>query len=167
VNRGCAIVAILVAFGLLAPFCWRYRLDTIESAVSRNETGCHIDTTSNGGWKSRSIGPGIAAEEVAYPLDIRVFVTACPSAAGGKPYAAQLVSATSGRVVARGLACGKAPEPDFPCRLEIPPLASLEGSDRYIVRVLRVPGEPVRRADLRLYVSHAWRSVLLDALGSV
>ncbi|MES2045521.1 MAG: hypothetical protein V4475_16740 [Pseudomonadota bacterium] len=166
-KRGCAIVAILAVLGLLALFCWPYRLDTIESSVSRNQTGCHIDTTSHGGWKSRSIGPGIEAEEVAYPLEIYVFVTACPAVPNGRPYAAELVSVTSGKVVAHGLACANAPEEDLPCRLQMPPVASLAGADRYVVRVLGAHGAPVRRADLRLYVSHAWRSVVLDRVGGV
>lgn len=166
-KRGCAVVATIAALGPLALFCWPYRLDTVESSVSRNQTGCHVDTTSNGGWKSRSIVPGIEADEVAYPLEVYVFITACPAVPHGRPYAAELISATSGKVIARGLACANAPEEDLPCRLEIPPVASLEGSDRYTVRLLRMPGETIRRADLRLYVSHSWRSVVLDTIGSV
>ncbi len=164
---GCAIVAIVATLGLLTPFCWPYRLDQVESAVSHNQTGCLIDTTSHGGWKSRSIGAGIEAAEVAYPLVVYVFVTECPGVADGRPRAAELVSVVSGMVVAHGLACANAPEETFPCRLEMPPLAKLDGADRYIVRVQRAPGEKIRRADLRLYVSHTWRSVLLDTLGSV
>lgn len=166
-KRGCATVALLVVLGLLIWLCWPYRLEEIESSVSRNETGCHIDTTSHGGWKSRSIGFGIEADEVAYPLEVYVFVTACPAVPNGRPYAAELISVTSGKVVARGLACANAPEENLPCRLQMPPVASLGGADRYIVRVLRAPGARVRRADLRLYVSQAWRSVVLDRVGGV
>lgn len=165
-KRGCATVAIVAVLSMVAPFCWPYRLDEVASSVSRNGTGCVIDTTSHGGWQSRSIGFGVEAEEVAYPLEVYVFVTACPAVANGRPYAAELVSVAKGKVIARGLACANAPEEDFPCRLQMPRIASLAGSDRYIVRVLAAPGAPVRRADLRLYVSHDWRSVLLDRLGS-
>lgn len=164
---GCAIVAIIATIGSLTLFCWPYRLDAIESSVSRNQSGCQIDTTSNGGWKSHSIAPGIDAEEVAYPLDVRVFVAACPATPNGRPYAVDLISVASGKVVARGLACANAPEDDFPCRLEMPPVASPEESGRYIVRIWRSPSEPAKLAELTLYVSHAWRSALLDRLGGV
>lgn len=165
-RRGC-VIAIVAGLALLAPFCWPYRLDAVESAASRNETGCHIDTTSHGGWKSRSIGLGIDAEEVAYPLEMYVFVTDCPAVPDGRPYAADLVSVATGKVIARGLACADAPEENFPCRLQMPPIASLSGSDRCVVRVLVARGAPVKHADVRLYVSHAWRSVVLDTAGGV
>jgi hypothetical protein len=166
-KRGCAGVAALVIIGLLVTLCWPYRSDNIESAASKNGTGCVVDVTNHSGWKSRSIGAGINADEVVYPLNVYVFVTDCPGVPHGRPYAVELRSATSGKVVARGLACANAPEEDFPCRMEMSPIASLDGADRYVVRVQAMSGEPVRAVNLRLYVSHEWRSVVLDRLGSV
>lgn len=167
VKRGCAGLAIMTMIGLLAVLCLPYRLETVEGAVSANETGCTVEVANYSGWKSRVIGPLIDAEDVAYPLQVYVFVTACSGVSKGRPYAAGVISVSSGKLVARGLACGNAPEADLPCRLEMPAVRSLEKSNRYVVRVLRAPGEAIRGANVRLHVSHEWRNVVLDAIGSV
>lgn len=160
------VVAILVALGLLAPFCWPYRLDTIAAVVAKNDTGCKIDVINNSGWKSRSIFGGIDVEEVAYPLQANVFLEGCPRVPNGRPYAAELISVATGKVISRGLACANAPEETYPCRLEMPPVIAPEEEGRYIVRIRRSSDAPSRDAGLGLRTAREWRSVLLDTIGS-
>jgi hypothetical protein len=142
---------------------WHYRLETIESIVSENQTGCEISTTSNGGWRN-----GVLSAQVAYPLDVRIFVDSCDGAPKGRPDATALVSVPSGKVIASGLSCaGSTHVEGYPCRLEIPALYTLSGQDHYRVQVVTTKGEKVRTAELRLLIRHEWRSVVLDALMSV
>src|SRR3978361_757662 len=92
---------------------WRpYRLETMQGFVSKNETGCRIEAANYSPWKSHPIGHGIDAEDITYPLEVYVFVTGCPAVPNGRPYAAELISLTSGKVVAHGLACANAPQED-------------------------------------------------------
>jgi len=159
-KRGCAFAGVFVVIAvtlLLGP----YQAESIESATSANETGCTISTTSNGGWRA-----GFMASRVAYPLSIIAFVDNCPNVAKGKPYYAELVSSSSGKVIARGQACANdrgAPE-EYPCRLELPPLATLSGKERYVVRVARSAALGSSTAEIRLFLKRKWRLAVWDAI---
>jgi len=165
VKKGCAIAASVV-IGLAALLYWPYRLETIVGIVSRNEAKCVVEAINHSGWAEHSIAPGISAESVKYPLQLFVFITDCPGVPDGRPFAAELID-PSGKVVARGLACSDAPTKDYPCRLEAPPIASLRGADRYIVRVVPARGAAPKDAVLRIESSAEWRSATFDALMSV
>jgi hypothetical protein len=162
-KRGCALVgvsAVIIVTLLLGP----YQAESIESVTSANETGCTISTTSNGGWRT-----GFMASRVAYPLNIVAFVDNCPNVSGGKPYSSELVSLSSGKVIARGQACADdrgAPE-EYPCRLELPPLATLRGKERYVVRVVRTAALGSSTAEIRLFLKREWRIAVWDAILSV
>jgi hypothetical protein len=148
---------------LLAFLLWPYRSEKIDSVVSANETGCAIYTASNGGWREEA-----GASRIAYPLDIRVFVESCAGVPQGRPYAATLVSARSGKVIASGLSCsGNRLAEGYPCRLEMPPLNTLSGQDHFRIRVVVAKGEKVRSAELHLFLKREWRSVVIDAIMSV
>ena len=152
-----------IGFALLVLLLWQYRLETVESTVSANETGCAISTTSNGGWRE-----GIWTTRVAYPLDVYVFVDNCAGAPEGRPYSAALISMKSGKVIASGLSCSGGEHAERnPCRLELPPLNTLAGQDRFRVRVSRNKGQHAGIADLRLFLKREWRSVVIDVLLSV
>jgi hypothetical protein len=169
VKRGCAVGCAAVAIAFLALLLWPYRLETIESLVSQNETGCSIFTTSVGGWNTEPMALGLKAERVAYPLDVRVFIVGCDGVPEGRPYSAELVCASAGAVITRGQSCADAgpAEGIRLCRLELPPLATLTGQDRYLVRVAKRRGDTPRTASIRLYLFRTWRSVVLAAIGSV
>lgn len=157
------VASAAIGFALLALLLWRYRLETVESAVSANETGCAISTTSNGGWREE-----IWTSRVAYPLDIRVFVNNCAGVPKGRPYSAELVSVRSGRVIASGLACsGTEHAKGYPCRIELPALNTLAGQDRFRVRVLKAKGQNAGTAELRLFLKREWRSAVIDGIMSV
>jgi hypothetical protein len=85
------------------------------------------------------------------------------------PYsAAPFASAFSGKVIAQGAACaGAIPAKAYSCRLPLPPLASLERRDTYLVRVAKADDERVRTAKVRLYRQTRWRSLAVDAMMSV
>jgi len=158
------MVAIaVIGVVLLAFLLWPYRLETVESIVSSNKTGCVISTTSSGGWRY-----GVLATRVAYPLDIRVFVDGCAGAAEGRPYSATLVSVRSGKVIASGVSCSGTDHAEgYPCRLELPPLRTLSGQDRYHVRVVTAKGQYFCTAELQFFLEREWRSVMIDGLLSV
>jgi len=162
---GCATTAVILAIAFLAFFSWPYRAESIEGVVVANSTACKIWTTSNGGWREEAIAPGIHASRVAYPLDVRIFVTECRGVAQGRPYSTELVSLNSGRVVARGLSCAAVNHvEDGLCRLELPPLAALDGRDRFIVRVARTAGGIPGTAEVHLVLQREWRSVVIDGM---
>ncbi len=52
-KRGCAVIVIGVAVGLVALFCSPYHLETVEGLVSKNETRCVVRATNYSGWTSR------------------------------------------------------------------------------------------------------------------
>lgn len=163
VKRGCLAGGATMCFALLALLFWHYRLETVESIVTANETGCAISMSSNGGWREE-----VRNSTVAYPLDIHVFVDKCPGVPEGRPYSAELVSVRSGKILASGLSCsGTEHAKDYPCRLEIPPLNTLVGQDHYRVRVLKVKGHKAKTAELQLLLKRQWRSLVFDALMSV
>ena len=152
-----------IGVALLALLFWHYRLETVESTVSANETGCAISMTSNGGWREEGW-----TSRVAYPLEILVFVDNCVGVPEGRPYSASLVSVRSGKVVASGLSCsGTEHAEGYPCRLELPPLNTLAGQDRFRVRVVKAKGQNARTAELRLFLKREWRSAVIDGLMSV
>jgi hypothetical protein len=162
-KRGYVVASAAMGFALLCLMLWPYRLETVESIVSANQTGCTISTTSNGGWRN-----GVLATRVAYPLDVRVFVNNCDDAPKGRPDATALVSMPSEKVIASGLSCARSRhEEGYPCRLEMPALYTLSGQDHYLVQVMTTKGGEVRSAELRLLIKHEWRSVVFDALMSV
>jgi len=161
-KRGC-MASAGIGFALLLLLLWPYRLETVESTMSANETGCVISTTSNGGWRER-----IGVSRVAYPLDIRVFVGDCAGTLEGRPYSATLLSIQSGKVVASGRSCSEGEHADrYPCRLELPPLNTLTGQDRFRVRVTRNKGQDGGVAELRLFLKREWRSGVIDGIISV
>lgn len=163
VKRGCTATSAVFGVALLALLLWPYRLETVESVISANRTGCEISTTSNGGWQT-----GVWTSRVAYPLDIRVFVENCIDTRDGRPYSATLVSAQPEKVIAPGLSCAGAEHAEgFPCRLELPPLRKLAGHDRFRVQVVKVKGQDASTAELRLFIKSEWRSVMIDGLMSV
>lgn len=162
-GRGCIVTSAAIGVVLLALLTWHNRLETIESTVSANGTGCSISTGSYGGWRN-----GVLESPVAYPLKIYVFVHDCPGLPEGRPYSATLVSAQSGKVVASGLSCADSAHAEgYPCRLELPPLDKLAGQDRYRVRVVKTKGQKASTAELQLFIKSEWRSVAYDALLSV
>jgi hypothetical protein len=153
-----ALLGVVLLTFLLRP----YRLETVEGTVSANETGCAIFTTSNGGWRDDGL-----VDRVAYPLEIRVFIDGCTGVSDGRPYSATLVSARSGNVVASGLSCaGTDHGAGYPCRLELPPIRTLSGQDRFHVRVVTAKGKEVRTAELQLFRKSEWRSVVIDRIMS-
>lgn len=157
------IVIAGIGLALLLLLLGPYRLETVESTVSENETGCTISTTSNGGWRER-----VGASQVAYPVDIRVFVDNCAGSLEGRPYSATLLSMQSGKVVASGRSCSGGEHAEgYPCQLALPPLNTLTGQDRFRVWVSRYKGQDGRFAELRLFVKSEWRSVVIDGLMSV
>ena len=167
-KSGCIFGLAAVAMALVGVLLWPYRSESIESAVSANQTGCAISSTSNGGWREDVAAPAIGTSRVAYPLSIIVFVNSCRGVPDGKPYSADLLSASSGKVIAQGVSCaGAIAAKAYPCRLELPPLASLERQDTYLVRVAKADGERVRTAKVRLYRQTRWRSLAVDAMMSV
>jgi len=162
-RRGCIAAIAAIGFPLLALLLWHYRLETVESTVSANETSCSISTTSNGGWREE-----VWTSRVAYPLDIRVFVDNCSGVPDGRPYSAALVSLRSGKVIASGLSCsGTEHAEGYPCWLELPPLNTLAGQDRFRVRVFKSQGQKAGTAELRLFLKREWRSVVIDGIMSV
>jgi hypothetical protein len=168
VKRGCILSLAAIFAASLAFFLWPYRAETIESTVSVNKTDCSISMTSNGGWKNEMYIPGIKASRVAYPLDVRVFVDGCRGVPEGRPYSADLVSLSSGKVIAQGMYCaGTSHSEGYPCQLELPPLGSLTEQGRYIVRVRKAEIEKVATASLQLYLKTEWRSVVIDGMMSV
>lgn len=166
VKKGCAIIAVSVPIGLMALLCWPYRMEIITGFVSRNETTCTVEAVNNSGWTSHSAVPGIDTESVKYPLEVSAFVTGCSGLPNGQPFSAELIS-PSGKVVARGLGCADAPGKDYPCQLDAPPIMSLRGSDRYIVRVVPVRGAAANEAEFRLESSVRWSNGIVDVLMSV
>lgn len=157
------VASAVIGVVLLAFLLWPYRLETVESIVSANETGCAISTTSNGGWHYE-----VLTARVAYPLDIRVFVDSCAGVPEGRPYSATLVSVRSEKVIASGLSCSGAEHAEgYSCRLELPPLHTLSGQDRFHVRVVTAKGQNVGTAELQLFLKHEWRSVVIDGIMSV
>ncbi|MHA6719232.1 hypothetical protein ACX40Y_07225, partial [Sphingomonas sp. RS6] len=168
VKRGWIFILAAVPTALLAFFLWPYRSETIESNISKNNTGCSISVTSNGGWKNEMYLPGIWASRVAYPLDVRVFVDECRNLPEGRPYSVDLVSTASGTIIARGMYCAEnSRSEDYPCQLELPPLASLTDQNRYVVRVRTARRHTVVTARIQLYLKREWRSVGIDAMLSV
>ncbi len=163
---GCAIT-VLAAIGLLACVLWPYRAEEVEAQTNENKTGCQIRALNYSGWNDRPLAPGIRANHVVLPLKINIFIDGCAGTPGKIPYTATLVSAASGHELAQGTACGNAPENDLPCRLEAPPIASLQAERDMIVRVVVRPGQPAREARIRFSVQRKWRSVVIDALMSV
>jgi hypothetical protein len=163
VRRGCIAAGAAFSFALAVLLLGPYRLETVESSVSANGTGCAISTTSNGGWREE-----VGASRVAYPLDIRVFVERCAGVPEGRPNAATLVSLRSGQVVALGLSCSGTEHAEGAlCRLELPPLKTLTGQDRFRIRVLKAKGQKESTADLRLFLKSEWRSAVIDGITSV
>lgn len=149
-------------------FVWPYRAESVEGVVSGHATTCDIGVTSNGGWRDEVIPPGILASRVAYPLKMIAFVEDCRGVPDGRPHATELVSVSSGKVVARGVSCAGVDHSEgYPCRLEMPPIAVLEGQDRYVVRVVRQAGDEPVTAQIQLILKREWRSVVYDALLSV
>jgi hypothetical protein len=163
---GCAAAGVL-AIALLVLFAWPYRSEEIKGVVTANATACTISANSYGGWREEQLAAGVHVSRVAYPLKIYVFVDDCRGVPQSRPYSAQLISLHSGSIVARGLACGDHRERDLPCRIELPPLATLDGQDRYVVRVVRVPGAKADIAKLNLTLHREWRSVAFDTIMSV
>ena len=164
-KRGCIVAAALAVLVLSVAFLWPYQAESIEGIVVENHTGCSIAVTSNGGWREEAVAPGITASRVAYPLEVIAFVDGCRGLSDERPYSAELVSSGSGQIVARGLSCAGADHSEgYPCRLEMPPIATLRGQDRYRVRVVRQAGHAPRTADIRLNLEREWRSVVWDAL---
>lgn len=162
-TKGCFVVGIALGFALFALLLWPYQLETVESTVTANQTGCAISTTSNGGWRKDA-----SAVRVAYPLDILVFVEDCTGVPEGRPHSAELVAIGSEKVVAIGLSCsGAQHHADYPCRLELPPLHTLAAHDRFRVRVIKTRGQKAGTADLQLILKREWRSVQIDSLLSV
>lgn len=162
-TKGCLVVGIALGFALLALLLWPYQLETVESTVTANQTGCAISTTSNGGWRKDA-----SAVRVAYPLDILVFVEDCTGVPEGRPHSAELVAIGSEKVVAIGLSCsGAQHHADYPCRLELPPLHTLAAHDCFRVRVIKTRGQKAGTADLQLILKREWRSVQIDSLMSV
>jgi hypothetical protein len=160
---GPLVVGASIIVALLVLLTWPYQLETIESTVSANGTGCAISTTSNGGWHEE-----VGASRVAYPLDMLVFVDNCAGAPQGRPHAAELVFVPTGKVIALGQSCARAePSEDYPCRLELPPLPSLAGQDRYLVRVTRSEGGRETTAEMQLFLKREWRSAIFDIILSV
>jgi hypothetical protein len=163
VKRGCIFASVAIGVVLLALLSRPYRLETVESIVSANGTGCSISTTSNGGWRKEAW-----TTRVAYPLDLRVFVDNCAGVPEGRPYSATLVSVRSGTVIASGLSCsGTEHAEGYPCRLKLPPLDTLAGQDRFRVRVLKTKGNDAGTAELQLFLKHEWRSGVIDGIMSV
>lgn len=163
IKRGSVVAGAAMGVALFSLMIWPCRVETVESIVSANQTGCAISTTSNGGWRT-----GVLADQVAYPLDVRVFVDSCDDALKGRPDTAALVSMPSEKVIASGLSCaGSGHTEGYPCRLEMPALYTLSGQDHYSVQVVTTKGGEVRTAELRLFIKHEWRSVVFDALMSV
>ena len=163
---GVAII-LFAAIGMLALFLWPYRAEDIEVQIIRNATGCQVRGLNYSGWNDRTLAPGIRASDVVFPLKMNIFIEGCAGTPGGIPYAATLVSAASGLDLAQGSACGNTSQNDLPCRLEAPPIVSLQTERDLIVRVVVKPGEPPREARLRLSAQRRWRSVVIDALMSV
>ncbi len=163
VKLGCMAASAAIGFALLVLLLMPYRLETVESIVSANGTGCAISTTSNGGWREE-----VGASRVAYPLDIFVFVDSCAGVPEGRPLSAELVSARSGKVIALGLSCSGAEHAEgYPCRLELPPLSTLAGHDRFRVRVVKAKGQEPGAAELQLFLKREWRSAVIDGIMSV
>lgn len=163
IKRGRVVASAAIGLALFSLMLWPYRLETVESIVSANQTGCAISTTSNGGWRN-----GVLAARVAYPLDVRVFVGSCTGAPKGRPDAAAIVSMPSEKVIASGLSCaGSGHAEGYPCRLEMPALYTLSGRDHYLVQVVTTKGREVPTAELRLIIKREWRYVVFDALMSV
>ena len=156
-------IGAATCIALLVLLLWPYQLETVESAVTANATGCTISTTSNGGWREEA-----EAARVAYPLDIRVFVDGCSDVPEGRPHSAELVSPSSGKIMALGLSCSGAGHAErYPCRLELPPLDTLAGHNRFIVRVVKAKGQKAGTAELRLILKREWRSIVIDRILSV
>lgn len=160
---GCVVTVAGVGVAVLALLAWPYRLETVESTVLANSTGCAVSTQSYGGWREKGW-----TSQVAYPLQIFVFVEDCAGAPQGRPYSAELKPVTSGKVIALGLSCsGTEHAEGYPCRLEMPPLTTLVGHDQTLVRVVKVRGQKPGAAEVRLFIKREWRSAVLDAIMSV
>jgi len=165
-KRGCWLTVALVLLIAGAGLLWPYRAERIEGAVSGNRTGCAVSVNGDWGWNEEAIAPGITALHVAYPLKMAAFVGDCSGAPGGRPHSAELISIGTGQVIARGFSCADRPE-GYLCQLEIPPIAALQGQDRYRVSVVRRAGQAPLTADIHLSLKREWRSVVWDALMSV
>lgn len=159
-KQGYVVAVVATGFALLALLLQPYQLETVESNVTANRTGCAIFTTSNGGWRQDG-----TATRVAYPLDVQVFVEGCESVPEGRPYSAELASARSGKIVALGLSCSGAERPKgYPCRLELPPLYTLAGHDRFSIRIAKAKGQEAGTADIQLTLKREWRGLVIDGM---
>lgn len=161
------VVALYLLCLLIFFFSWPYRLERPAAEVSENTSGCKFSIAQVSGLQTRRIAPLIDAEDVAYPLDVSVFIHDCAGLSDGRPYAARLFSAGSGNVIAEGLACGGARESDNDCRLEPPLIASRSASHRFVIQIVRTRGETPRKVDLEITTPHRWRSVVIDGIMSV
>lgn len=166
VSLGCGGIALLTVLAIIMFLCWPLRSEDVVGEVSRNDTGCTVEALNRGGWEYKLLLPGIHASDLKEPLNVYVFVSQCAGLPGGKPYAAQLLAAASGRVIARGLECAGAPASHLPCRLEATPLRRSDPLD-FIVRVERVRGEKPVDAHLRVILKRKWESVVISAMMSV
>jgi hypothetical protein len=162
-SRGSKTTGTWLALLLLALLLWPYRLESVESAVLLNTTGCTIRTTSNSGWREDAW-----TSRVAYPLKVLVFVESCAGVAEGRPHSAAVAAGRSGELIASNFSCaGARYAKGLPCRLELPRIDTLTGQDRFRVSVSKVIGQTTGTAELRLFIKRQWRSVALDALMSV
>jgi len=73
-KSGCIFGLAVVAMALLGVLLWPYRSESIESAVSANQTGGAISSTSNGGWREDVAAQAIGTSRVANLLSIIEFV---------------------------------------------------------------------------------------------
>ena len=105
-RRSCVAAILLIGLPALIFLLLPYRSETVVGIVYRNRTGCTIDVTQISGWRDEKLGPALYASNVAYPLEVFVFVHRSSQLIEGRPYSAELIAAESGEVIAREYSCG-------------------------------------------------------------
>jgi hypothetical protein len=163
-NWGC-ISASMFALVVVLFFVWPYRLETVSAVVGANLTGCTIDASQVSDWHERTLLPLVHASDQADPLQVFLFVDACPGQPAGKPFAVEL-RAPNGKLLAAGIACGAAGRSEYPCRIEAPPIARA-GDHHFTVRIIRSHVGIAVDVPIEVKTAYEWRSVVWEGMMSV